>query len=98
MNVSVLAKSLSAAAHTVFITGCLLGLTLAALRLGYGATEPTTVDRGLLWMVWGTNNTLLLGLVLVFGFGFLLDAGFCWSGLDTLGQAAALLSTAVGCS
>jgi len=96
MNVSVLAKSLSAAAHTVFITGCLLGLTLAALRLGYGATEPTTVDRGLLWMVWGTNNTLLLGLVLVFGFGFLLDAGFCWSGLDTLGQAAALLSTAVG--
>jgi hypothetical protein len=83
------ARSWSTAAHAVFFTGCVLGLALAALRLGFGSLGDVEIDRSLLWMVRGTNNALFVGVFVVFGLGFVLDAVFLWSD-DGFGPAPAM--------
>jgi hypothetical protein len=83
------ARSWSTAAHAVFFTGCMLGLTLAALRLGFGGIGGAEIGGSLLRMVWSTNNALCVGVFVVFGLGFVLDAVFLWSD-DGFGPAAAM--------
>lgn len=92
---SLWARSWSTAAHTVFFTGCVLGLTLAGLRLGFGGIGDTEIYRVLLRFVRGTNDALLVGVAVAFGLGFVLDAGFLWSD-DGFGPLAAVLSIVAG--
>jgi hypothetical protein len=92
---SLWARSWSTAAHTVFFTGCVLGLTLAALRFGFGGIGDTEIDWGLLRLVRSTNDAFLVGVVVAFGLGFVLDAVFLWSD-DGFGPAAAVLSIVAG--
>jgi hypothetical protein len=94
-EVSLWARSWSAAAHTVFFTGCVLGLTLAVLRLGFGGIGATEVNWDLVRMVRNTNEVLVVGAAVAFGLGFVLDAGFLWSD-DGFGPATAVLSLVAG--
>lgn len=89
------ARSWSAAAHAIFFTGCVLGLVLAALRLGFGGIGQSEIDTGLLRMVSDTNDALFVGVVVAFGLGFVLEAGFLWSS-DGFGLLAAWLSIVAG--
>lgn len=94
-EVSLWARSWSTAAHTVLVTGCVLGLTLAVLRLGFGGIGATEISWDLVRMVRSTNEVLVVGAAVVFGLGFVLDAGFLWSD-DRFGPATAVLSLVAG--
>ncbi|MFC4948610.1 hypothetical protein [Pseudonocardia sp. GCM10023141] len=87
------ARAYSAAAHTVFATGCLIGLWAAVLRLDVARHIQ---DRAAEWVSFAPVTAQLRAMTVLFGLGLILDAGFVRCTLRTHARTTAAAAIAGG--